>query len=342
MKKVFIIILIILLILVGIIITKVMIDKPKETSIDSVDKIKEENLSISKTNEISEYIPKNIKEIILTNNMSDSTNPTIYKINEKNKMEEFISLFFDTTWEEKDKTQISNFDGAYWEIKIIGDFECILKMQGTGGINCSEGVVCIQTKDIKKTYHIARKVYENILTFTEERYYLHKSDLELPNQENCYKAQEKALTELSKEEKQNIQKNIRNIHSNLEYELLDAVSLIKDKNSPYWEDFTSYETFTDPFTGTKIDNGGRFLYVLDELEKIKNIVKDKETKTDLQKAYDTLKEGMEEHNLKKCFEMHEILHDYDYWIINTPVHLEFSPADWGGVHTFFAKANILK
>ena len=68
MKKVFIIKLIILLVLVGIIITKVMIDKPKETSIDSVDKIKEENLSISKTNEISEYIPKNIKEIILTNN----------------------------------------------------------------------------------------------------------------------------------------------------------------------------------------------------------------------------------------------------------------------------------
>lgn len=131
MKKVFIIILIILLILVGIIITKVMIDKPKETSIDSADEIKEENLSISKTNEISEYIPKNIKEIILTNNMSDSTNPTIYKINEKNKMEEFINLFFETNWDEKDKNQMSsNFDGALYQIEIIGDTKTVLNMQG--------------------------------------------------------------------------------------------------------------------------------------------------------------------------------------------------------------------
>ena len=342
MKKVFIIILIILLILVGIIITKVMIDKPKETSIDSVDKIKEENLSISKTNEISEYIPKNIKEIILTNNMSDSTNPTIYKINEKNKMEEFINLFFDTIWEEKDKTQISNFDGAYWEIKLIGDFECIFKMQGVGGINSGAGIVCIQTKDIKKTYHISEKIYQEILTFTEQKYYLHKSDLELPTQEKCYKAQEKALSGLSEEKKQDIQKNIRDIHSRLENELLDAVRLVNDKNSPYWEDFTRSGGVTDPFTGTKVDNGGRFLYVLEKLEKIKNEIKDKETKKDLQNTYDTLKEGMNEHNLEKCFEAHEILHDYDYWIINTPVHLELSPADWGGVHTFFGKSSLIK
>ncbi len=342
MKKVFIIILIILLALVGVIITKAIIDRTKEISINSVGEIKEENLSISKTNEISEYIPKNIKEIILTNNMSDEKNPTIYTINEKNKMEEFINLFFDTTWEEKDKTQISNFDAAYWEIRVVGDFECILKMQGIGGLEGSSGIICIQTKDIKKTYHIARKVYENIVTFTEERYYLHKSDLKLPMQEKCNKAQEKALLELSKEEKQNIQKNIREIHSYLEHELLDGVRLIKDRNSPYWEEFTSYGTFTDPFTRTKVDNGGRFLYILDELEKIKDEVKDKETKTDIQKAYDTLKEGMNEHNLRKCFEAHEILHDYDYWIINTPVHLEFSPADWGGVDTFFGKPSILE
>ena len=44
MKKVFIIILIILLALVGVIITKAIIDRTKEISINSVGEIKEENL----------------------------------------------------------------------------------------------------------------------------------------------------------------------------------------------------------------------------------------------------------------------------------------------------------
>lgn len=171
---------------------------------------------------------------------------------------------------------------------------------------------------------------------------MHDSNLELPTQEKCYEAQRKVLNGLQENEKKNIQERIRNIHHVLERNLLDSVRLIKDSNSPYWEDFTSYEIFTDPFTGTKVDNGGRFLYVLDELEKIKDMIKNKETKEDLQKSYDNLKQGMEEHNLEKCFETHEMLHDYDYWVINTPVYLETEPVDWGGVRTYFGKSSIIE
>ena len=131
----------------------------------------------------------------------------------------------------------------------------------------------------------------------------------MPTQEKCYAAQRKVLNGLEDNEKKNIQERIRNIHHVLERNLLDSVRLIKDSNSPYWEDFTSYETFTDPFTGTKVDNGGRFLYVLDELAKIKDISTEEKTREDLQKAYNILKEGMDEHNLKKCFEAHKIIHD---------------------------------
>ena len=61
------------------------------------------------------------------------------------------------------------------------------------------------------------------------------------------------------------------------------------------------------------DHGGGFLYVLDELTKIKDKIKEEITRNDLQRAYDTLQEGMKEHNLGKCFEIHKIINDYDYW-----------------------------
>ena len=71
-------------------------------------------------------------------------------------------------------------------------------------------------------------------------------------------------------------------------------------------------------------------------------MKEQDAKDDLKKALDTLKEGMDEHNLKKCFEAHKAIHDYDYFVINTPVHLENPPADWGGITTYFGKASIIE
>lgn len=98
----------------------------------------------------------------------------------------------------------------------------------------------------------------------------------------------------------------------------------------------------EKITNTQVDNGGRFLHVLDELAKIKEKIKEQNTKNDLQKAYGILEEGMRERNLEKCFEAHKIIHDYDYWCINTPVSLNYAPVDWSGVTTYFGKVSILK
>ena len=181
---------------------------------------------------------------------------------------------------------------------------------------------------------------ENI--FTNETYYLHKSDIKLPDQETCNKAQEQALTNLTDAEVEQIKELLREAHLKLEYELIDAVRLIKDPTSPYWEDFTTEGIFTDPFNGIKVDNGGRFLDVLNQMEEIIQIEKEAETKKDLELMCNILKEGMEEHNLNKCFESHEILHDYDYFVFNTPVHLEVEPADWEGVETYFGRVSIMQ
>lgn len=90
-----------------------------------------------------------------------------------------------------------------------------------------------------------------------------------------------------------------------------------------------------PFTGVKIEKGRNFLYVLNELEKIKDISNDSKTKNDLNNAYNLLKYGIDNHNLDNCFESHKIIHDYDYWDINYPVILKIEPVDWGGVNTYF-------
>lgn len=294
--------------------------------------------NISKTNEISKYIPRFIKNIIILNNLSDKNNPTTINIEEVDKIEEFMNLIFTTKWEEMNENQISNFDGAFYQITLIGDTEIILNMQGYGGYNATYGIVKIEDR----YYYIDKSIYQEMTNFATEKYYLHDSNLELPTQQKCYDAQEKVFNELTEEEKKNLQENIRLIHNELEYQLLDSVRLIKDSNSPYWEDFTNYGVFTDPFTGTNVENGGRFLYVLDELAEIKDIPKNKQAINDLQNAYNILKDGMDKHNLSKCFEVHKIIHDYDYWIINTPVYLETEPVEWGGIHTYFGKNSIIK
>ena len=126
-----------------------------------------------------------------------------------------------------------------------------------------------------------------------------------------------------------------NIHSVLEHDLVGSVSTLKNSTSPDWEFFTTFGTFTDPFTGVKIEKGRNFLYVLNELEKIKDISNDSKTKNDLNNAYNLLKDGIDNHNLDNCFESHKIIHDYDYWAINYPVSLKIEPVDWGGVNTYF-------
>lgn len=85
--------------------------------------------NIDKTNEISKYIPKNINKITITNYLSDENNPTTINVEDIEKIEEFMDLIFKTSWNEKNQMS-SNFDGALYQIEIIGDTKTILNMQG--------------------------------------------------------------------------------------------------------------------------------------------------------------------------------------------------------------------
>ena len=190
--------------------------------------------------------------------------------------------------------------------------------------------------NIEDTYYsINSNAYNEMIDYGNKKYYLHKSDLPKPSKEECLQAQKNALKNLNDNDKQRIKERIGNIHSIIESNLVGGVSLLKNSTSPYWELSTTFGIFTDPFTGVKIEKGGNFLYVLNELEKIKDISNDAKTRNDLNKAYNLLKDGIDNHNLDNCFESHKIIHDYDYWAINYPVSLKIEPVDWGGVYTYF-------
>ncbi len=297
-------------------------------------------LNITKTNEISKYIPKNITKIIATNYQSNLNDPTQYVITDIEQMNNYINLFFETSWVvEEPKNYISNGDATYYTMQIIGDTNLKLDLKGFAVNGMGKVEIITDTEKIK--YNISYYTYQKIISYNNKIYYLHQSNLEQPSQDKCYVAQEKALKNLEIEQKEYIQKQIRYQHIYLEYELLDAVKLIKDSNSPYWEEFTEEGVFTDPYTGTGVQDSTNFLSIYNEILKIRDIIKDEDTKKDFYNLCNVLKKGMDEHNLDKCFEAHEILHDYDYWIINTPVHLDSSPADWGGVYTYFGRPSIM-
>ena len=108
------------------------------------------------------------------------------------------------------------------------------------------------------------------------------------------------------------------IHNKLEHLLLDTVSLLKDSNSD-----------------------GGFSNILERVQEIIKKLNNEQIKDDLQKSCKLLQEGIDNHDIAKFFEAHEIIHDYDYWVANSPLSLSYPAADWGGINVYFGKVSIM-
>ena len=89
-----------------------------------------ETYNVTNSNEISKYIPKNIKEITIINYLSDKNNPTTLSLKQVDKIKEYTDLLFKTNWDFAEKSETNNLIvGEYYEIKIIGDTELVLNMK---------------------------------------------------------------------------------------------------------------------------------------------------------------------------------------------------------------------
>lgn len=183
------------------------------------------------------------------------------------------------------------------------------------------------------------KVIENESTI----YYLHRSDLKIPERNFRYIAQTKALKGLTDERKEYIKENFRYTHLKIERKLIAGVNVLKDKNSPYWESYTKAGSYQAPDgSDTYWESDGGFSKVLEEVQSYMNELQNEIAKNDLQRVCNLLREGIEERDLSKFFEAHEIIHDYDYWIFSVePSFVTFPPEDWEGTHIYFGKSALI-
>ena len=46
------------------------------------------------------------------------------------------------------------------------------------------------------------------------------------------------------------------------------------------------------------------------------------------------------HDIGSLFALHEVIHDYDYYVVNYPISYSIAPPDWGGLDDYFGHLEI--
>lgn len=175
----------------------------------------------------------------------------------------------------------------------------------------------------------------------EETYWLHESGLKLPSKSACLKAQKQALHGLTDAQIKTVQDIIRDEHVRIEFELLDHVKILKSSSDPHWEFWEHTGVISIPGEGV-VDNQWAKSTILQKLNKVDSIIQDETVKPDFKRMKETLETAIDTHNLHKLFAYHEMIHDYDYWVINYPAFYPTAPApDWGGIETYFGTTSLL-
>ncbi len=293
-----------------------------------------ERLSGTQASNIALYFTDDITKIVATNYLT--TIPKEHIIEDSKKIAEFTALLAETEWKEPENEYEAVAEYVYWRFEFINPngTNTVLNMSGLqlGGGACVE----IEHKDISRVFTISEQTYKDILAFTNKKYYLHKSDKDLPSKTHCLEKQNQALSELTDDERQYVGKALRGAHIQIELMLLDNVVVLKDRDSKYWLPAITGEEFTDPFSNETYINGEWcFNNVIGQLKNIADIIKDKETKIAFETMYTDLQAACDYRDIGSIFAVHEYIHDYDYFAINHPPHYEMYAPDWQGLDDYF-------
>ena len=319
MKKVFIILVIIILfILLGIFIGKtLLIQNPQKVNSDATENIKR----------LQEFIPENVNKVKITIT-SDGTennnyNDIIYYLTDKAQIQSFIDIYNSIELQEANN---SNPTELLYEINFLGDTNSIFKVY-------SNQLISVLYNDIENFFNITEDSLNKITESTNIKYYLHDSTLEKPSSTDCYNAQSIVLSGLSESEISSLRTTLHNLHSSLEFYLVDRVSILKDANNIYWEPATVNEIFTQP-DGTQFQSNGLWEY-RDELKNILNLNINEKTKIIINDALKHLQNSIDNYDLSESFEAHKIIHDLDYWCIDYPIgDFKIEPTDWSGTDCY--------
>lgn len=293
-----------------------------------------ELLTGTAADEVSELFPTDVTKIVGTSYISESKNR--YVIDDEKNVTAFIKLLSETYWgENTDRFENAN---TYWVFDFYDeDKQSIFQIRMCNDSLNSRSKISIVKDGEEKYYHISNKTYREILAFTNRRFYLHDSKLERPKSETVDKIRVKAIKNIDDEELKNIKNEIRNAHYETEKFLLQNVSMLKEKDSIYWEYVLSGEKFQDPISGherlyTVRDD------VIEALEYIISVTEDKSTEEKLRNISKLWNKALKEHDLEGLFEAHEYIHDYDYYLYNYPTRYVYDNyADYQGLDDYFGR-----
>ncbi|MBR7132518.1 MAG: hypothetical protein IKD04_03215 [Clostridia bacterium] len=293
-----------------------------------------ERLKGTRADNIAEYFTDDITQIVATNCITSV--PKEYVIASPQKISEFITLLSQTYWGEPlDKLESTEQYVNYrFEFKSDNKTVTVINMCGCfGGLY---GTAEIVTDSHSMFFNISERTYLDILSFTTQKYYLHKSDLEMPGKERCLAWQTGALEGLTGKEKESLCKTFRALHNHIEEFLLGRVSILKEPDSIYWGIFELErdEVFVDPITGSQgIDN--TYHIINDCFDSLIETAKAEKLKSAIAIMKADFERAIKGRDIGSVFTVHEVIHDYDYYAVNYPVYYELQAPDWGGIDEYF-------
>lgn len=165
---------------------------------------------------------------------------------------------------------------------------------------------------------------------------LHRGGVAHPAPETAQNAHERALSGLSQGDEEKVREKIRELHYYMEWQFTN--NLIREKlvdpDSVYWETWERTGIFHFPGESPleKLYDGN---CLIEDLQEIIDIVRDEKLAADLKVMQQVTRKAVDQHDFSCLEELHRMLHDCDYWLINYPPVCKTPPGDWEGLKVYF-------
>ena len=335
-KKVAVVLLSILIISTSTVFSVKALREPVIEAIQSFFVNVKEQLSGTRADNIAVHFSEDITQIVATNNVTSA--PKEYIIDGEEKIAAFTELLATTNWGTPRSELEADTEYVIYKFEFKTGNETVTTLNICSYFPGLFGIAEIIYDGQSTVYNISERTYFDILAFTTQKYYLHKSDLEQPKKEQCLEWQKNALVGLNESEKKEFCEAFKWLHIQIEEFLLGNVSLLKEPDSIYWKrhELKRDEVFKDPISGTEsIDNA--YHIMLGYFETLISLAKDTEIRNALTVMKSDYINAFKFHDIGSLFSVHEVIHDYDYYVVNYPISFSTAPPDWGGLDDYFGR-----
>lgn len=145
------------------------------------------------------------------------------------------------------------------------------------------------------------------------------------------KCKDEAFQGLSEKKVKKIREKIRNMHFLLEDIIVyDKLGNETNPKSEKWNSFNDFQP------DDNVDSGHSGEDMVKDLEWIHENIQSDELKDIIETAKKKMSAILHNHSNIELLEVHEILHDVDYWMLSYPCQgFKIAPADWSGINIYY-------